>query len=353
MGNSRLCVVRFGSGWARPSVGRGDGGCAVPIRANHGPRAERVDDVYVPAAGTGPIALVVLGALIFGAWFPASPADADTTRTARCLRDGVERIVELNEAGDGGLPCEVRYLKPDEDGSVQVLWKANRTPGYCADRFDAFLVKLEGKLSWSCAAPADAEVAALPTSRSIVPSASEVVREDALPGPPAGALPEDGAGVPGPTASRSPSRVLTVPSAPSEDSDASRSPFERLRERLPSGPWTLVSSASDGASVAERCPPGGPSFWNTRDPNRPVFELGREVRFPISLDTVVIGEGPLVLRADERDERATRRALLARSLSLVSDGWGASGLVLEIDFVASGSDGVRSSGDTCRYALGG
>ncbi|HIG43446.1 MAG: hypothetical protein ABGY96_24075 [bacterium] len=53
-------------------------------------------------------------------------------------------VVYLQEAS--AVPCEVRYIK---DSVSNTLWNAEREPGYCESKAEAFVEKIKG-WGWSC-----------------------------------------------------------------------------------------------------------------------------------------------------------------------------------------------------------
>ena len=70
----------------------------------------------------------------------------------QCTMDGNQRrVVILTEPGVP-VPCEVQYHKDTEaPGQVQVLWSATNHAGYCEEKTQEFIGKLQ-RLGWSCAA---------------------------------------------------------------------------------------------------------------------------------------------------------------------------------------------------------
>lgn len=82
----------------------------------------------------------------------------------QCTHGDLVRRVEVYTEPGVTVPCEVHYYKdteaPDE---TQVLWSAQAQEGYCAEKAEEFVAKLQG-WGWSCdasSAPAP-EVAAEP-----------------------------------------------------------------------------------------------------------------------------------------------------------------------------------------------
>ena len=73
--------------------------------------------------------------------------------------DMVRRVEILTEPGVP-VPCEVHYYKDTEaPGDKQVLWSAQAQAGYCEEKTQAFVAKLEG-WGWDCASGADDETPA-------------------------------------------------------------------------------------------------------------------------------------------------------------------------------------------------
>ena len=64
----------------------------------------------------------------------------------------MRRVEILTEPGVP-VPCEVHYYKDTEaPGEKRVLWSAQAQAGYCEDKVDGLLTKLEG-LGWDCGRP--------------------------------------------------------------------------------------------------------------------------------------------------------------------------------------------------------
>ena len=67
-----------------------------------------------------------------------------------CSHNDLVRRVELTYLGEQRLPCEVNYYKYDEaPGNVQTLWSASNTEGYCEDKTEELVGKLQG-WGWRC-----------------------------------------------------------------------------------------------------------------------------------------------------------------------------------------------------------
>lgn len=73
---------------------------------------------------------------------------ASANMTYVCQKDGKERIITVvYEVAGSNVPCEVTYQK--EDQSIQGLWRANNTEGYCEGKAAEFAQKQEG-WGWQC-----------------------------------------------------------------------------------------------------------------------------------------------------------------------------------------------------------
>jgi hypothetical protein len=68
-----------------------------------------------------------------------------------CTNNSKRRRVTLDyQAEEKSVPCQVIYEKPTEMPDYrQVLWYANQTEGYCEQKMDGFIRKLEG-YGWQC-----------------------------------------------------------------------------------------------------------------------------------------------------------------------------------------------------------
>jgi len=83
-----------------------------------------------------------------------TPAIADTltqeAKIVNCSASGVDLKRRLETSYDNypaELPCKVVYYK--EDGATQLIAKSQYTPGYCANKRDEFLEKLN-RWGWQC-----------------------------------------------------------------------------------------------------------------------------------------------------------------------------------------------------------
>ena len=73
--------------------------------------------------------------------------------------DMVRRVEILTEPGVT-VPCEVHYYKDTEaPGDKQVLWSAQAQAGYCKEKTEAFVAKLEA-WGWDCGRGAEDEAPA-------------------------------------------------------------------------------------------------------------------------------------------------------------------------------------------------
>ena len=58
-----------------------------------------------------------------------------------------EVIIEYPESG--ALPCKVIYNKPTEGFEKRVLWRADNVEGFCEEKANELVTKLES-LGWKC-----------------------------------------------------------------------------------------------------------------------------------------------------------------------------------------------------------
>jgi hypothetical protein len=85
------------------------------------------------------------------ALLPVVTFGQDATRY-ECSYGELQRRVEILYETGGTLPCEVHYYKDSEaPGESQVLWRAMNQAGYCEQKAEAFITKLQG-MGWSCGA---------------------------------------------------------------------------------------------------------------------------------------------------------------------------------------------------------
>ena len=63
----------------------------------------------------------------------------------KCEHNGMVREVQVEYLGDGKVPCNVIYDKPTEGVETKVLWFADKQEGYCEEKAQGFVNKLE---SW-------------------------------------------------------------------------------------------------------------------------------------------------------------------------------------------------------------
>ncbi len=84
------------------------------------------------------IALLLYGLLL------AMNAASSYAHEYQCRGGGVERIISVEyESTSSGVPCAVRYDKPDE-GGTSYPWRAQNTAGYCEEKAALLATQLEG-----------------------------------------------------------------------------------------------------------------------------------------------------------------------------------------------------------------
>ena len=67
----------------------------------------------------------------------------------KCEHNGMVRKVQVEYLGDGKVPCNVIYDKPTEGIETKVLWFADKQEGYCEEKAQGFVNKLES-WGWTC-----------------------------------------------------------------------------------------------------------------------------------------------------------------------------------------------------------
>ena len=68
----------------------------------------------------------------------------------QCTFGDLQRRVEIFTEPGVSVPCEVHYYKDTEaPGERQVLWSASNQEGYCEQKTEEFVAKLEG-WGWDC-----------------------------------------------------------------------------------------------------------------------------------------------------------------------------------------------------------
>ncbi len=73
----------------------------------------------------------------------------------QCSYGDLTRRVEILTEPGVPVPCEVHYYKDTEaPGDKQVLWSAQAQVGYCEEKTEAFVAKLEG-WGWDCGRSAE------------------------------------------------------------------------------------------------------------------------------------------------------------------------------------------------------
>lgn len=75
----------------------------------------------------------------------------------QCTHGDLQRRVEIVYEAGNTVPCEVHYYKDTEaPGEREVLWRAVNESGYCENKTQEFIAKLQN-LGWSCGQGAGAE----------------------------------------------------------------------------------------------------------------------------------------------------------------------------------------------------
>lgn len=80
-----------------------------------------------------------------------------------CSHNGIQREVKIEYPGSSPVPCNVVYNKPDEGGASEVLWNATSEQGYCEDKAQGLVARLES-WGWACTNNAAASGASEPMS---------------------------------------------------------------------------------------------------------------------------------------------------------------------------------------------
>jgi len=95
----------------------------------------------------------------------------------QCTHGDLTRRVEIYTEPGVTVPCEVHYYKDTEaPGETQVLWSAQAQGGYCEQKADEFVAKLQG-WGWSCGAGAAPAPAAEPVAEPDAEMAPEAEEE--------------------------------------------------------------------------------------------------------------------------------------------------------------------------------
>jgi hypothetical protein len=101
-------------------------------------------------------------------------ASAQDTGKYQCTHGDLSRRVEIYTEPGVTVPCEVHYYKDTEaPGETQVLWSAQAQEGYCKQKAEEFVAKLQG-WGWSCGASAAPAPEAEPEAEA-APDAEEEV----------------------------------------------------------------------------------------------------------------------------------------------------------------------------------
>ncbi len=88
----------------------------------------------------------------------------------KCEHNGMIRKVQVESLGDGKVPCNVIYDKPTEGIETKVLWFADKQEGYCEEKAQGFVNKLES-WGWTCAPIEAAPVVETPVKEPSVEEA--------------------------------------------------------------------------------------------------------------------------------------------------------------------------------------
>ena len=92
----------------------------------------------------------------------------------KCEHNGMVREVQVEYLGDGKVPCNVIYDKPTEGIETKVLWFADKQEGYCEEKAQEFVNKLES-WGWACTPIEAAPVVEAPVEE---PPVEETVAEE-------------------------------------------------------------------------------------------------------------------------------------------------------------------------------
>ena len=91
----------------------------------------------------------------------------------QCTFGELQRRVEIFSEPGRSVPCEVHYYKDTEaPGERQVLWSASSQEGYCAQKTEEFIAKLQG-WGWECSAGAAAAPERAPEAAAVPEPAPE------------------------------------------------------------------------------------------------------------------------------------------------------------------------------------
>lgn len=223
---------------------------------------------------------------------------AEVRQSHQCERGGIERTVQLVSAEGSRVPCEVVYSKPMEDQSSTSLWNARNDAGFCQQKYDSFIVKLESKLNWSCSAntelpesvdlvekPVEA-VENAPIARSAPAATTPENTQTAAPTPP----PDETVSISAPNdidtstadaasiESVAPEVLAALPQRQTNNDAEQEISLELIRQLFPTGHYTESTQAPHSGNTA-LCPNDGLYIWNTQRPDKPAFEMGANYSF--------------------------------------------------------------------------
>ena len=79
-----------------------------------------------------------------------------------CMHDEKIREVIIEYPDGGTLPCKVIYNKPTEGFEKRVLWQADNMEGFCEEKANEMVSKLES-WGWKCYGEVDSDQSAAET----------------------------------------------------------------------------------------------------------------------------------------------------------------------------------------------
>ena len=79
----------------------------------------------------------------------AEPEESLSERIFSCTNHSVTRTIKILYPSGAALPCRVTYDKTQEGGELQILWQATTEEGYCEEKAETFVNKLQG-WGWAC-----------------------------------------------------------------------------------------------------------------------------------------------------------------------------------------------------------
>ncbi len=237
-----------------------------------------------------------IGFVLYVVFTYSTESFAQVRESSNCVRKGVTRVVELSIENPSGVPCDVTYRKPDEGNTSERLWFANSDPDFCVARYQDFLTKLTNKLAWSCTPNQHVSDARIPVDKKGMQNtledqpdrtskSSKLKKTAEKINPPEDQikLAEFPILIEPALRSASPARSPTL-FKPGIDfpPDPMVMPLQTLKEFFRSG-YYATESSNPHTGDTSICPEDGYFVWNTRNPSKPVYELGRELEFAIDI----------------------------------------------------------------------